>query len=238
MPETVIDIVDVQKSYGEGALRNQVLFDITQQFNSGELTMIVGPSGCGKTTLISIIGGILEPDSGKINVYGKKIHKMTDDEKTDFRKDNIGFIFQHHNLIPTLTVKENVAVPLLIQGRNSTDEIDKRVMNLINKFGIDHRADYYPKEISGGEQQRVAVARALVTRPRLVICDEPTASLDSKAGKAVVQMLKDIAIEENKCVIVVSHDTRIFKFADRIIRLDDGRIKSDKHLARRNIDEY
>lgn len=226
MAEKAVQITDIQKSFGTDGVVTQVLFDITQDFNYGELSMVVGPSGCGKTTLISIIGGILNANSGEINVFGERIDKMDDKAKTNFRKDNIGFIFQQFNLIPTLTVSENVSIPLLI-SELPKDEIDKRTGEILDKVRLGHRKDAFPKHLSGGEQQRVAIARSLIQNPKLVICDEPTASLDSKTGHAVLEMIKNITLQDNKAVIVVTHDTRIFEFADRMITLDDGRIVSD-----------
>lgn len=234
MKKTAIKLTDIQKSFGVGSIRTQVLFDINQDFKTGELTMIVGPSGCGKTTMISIIGGILEPDSGSIEVFGDRIDQMSDNTKTEFRKNNIGFIFQQHNLIPTLTIKENISIPMLINKLPAV-EVENRVMNLLKIVNLETHADYFPRNLSGGQQQRVAIARSLVMNPRLVICDEPTASLDGQTGRNIVGMLKDIALQEDKAVIVVTHDSRIFKYSDRMIKLEDGRIKSDKEIVRRNI---
>ncbi|MEW5822269.1 MAG: ABC transporter ATP-binding protein [Cyanobacteriota bacterium] len=234
MSEVAVHLVDVQKSFGEGEIRTQVLFDITQDICTGELTLLVGPSGCGKTTLISIIGGILEADCGEINVFGSKVNLMSDDLKTEFRKNNIGYIFQQHNLIPTLTVLENVSIPLIIQGY-STEEAERLSLEMLETVEIISHAYYYPRDLSGGQQQRVAIARSLITKPRLVICDEPTASLDGKSGRRIVGMLKDIALQQDKCVIVVTHDTRIFKFGDRMIKIEDGRIITDKPIIRRDI---
>lgn len=187
MTEKAVQIMSIQKSFGADGVVTQVLFDISQDFNYGELTMVVGPSGCGKTTMISIIGGILSADSGEVNVFGNRIDKMNDKAKTEFRKKNIGFIFQQFNLIPTLNIKENVSIPLLINDLPKK-KIDIRIEEILDKVGLAHRQTAYPKHLSGGEQQRVAIARSLVENPALVICDEPTASLDSKTGMIVLQM--------------------------------------------------
>lgn len=234
MKKTAVKLTDIQKSFGVGDIRTQVLFDINQDFKTGELSLIVGPSGCGKTTMISVIGGILEPDSGSIEVFDEKIDLMTDNDKTEFRKNNIGFIFQQHNLIPTLTIKENISIPMLI-NRRPEKEVEKRVMDLLEIVDLKSHANYYPRNISGGQQQRVAIARSLVMDPKLVICDEPTASLDGQTGRKIVGMLKEVALQNDRAVIVVTHDSRIFKYGDRMIKLEDGRIKSDKEIIRRNI---
>lgn len=227
--ELAIKLNDIQKSFGEDQVITQVLFDINLEVYSKDLSMIVGPSGCGKTTLINLIGGILNPDKGSINVFGEEITKLGDDQKTIFRRNNIGFIFQQFNLIPTLNVLENITVPLLI-NKYSFAKSSELALDIIEKVELSKRVNYFPRQLSGGEQQRVAIARALITNPRLIICDEPTASLDSKTGKAIVEILKQTAINDNKVVIVVTHDTRIFKYADRIIKMDDGRIKSAKRV--------
>ncbi|MGD9580631.1 MAG: ABC transporter ATP-binding protein [Vampirovibrionia bacterium] len=234
MTNIAVELTDVSKSFGVKNLAVHALIDVSQQFNLGELSMVVGPSGCGKTTMISIIGGILHADKGTVNVFGEAIHKMTDDQNTEFRKNNIGYIFQQHNLIPTLTVKENVSIPLLVR-KISRKQAEDRAMEVLDKVGLIHRADFYPRSISGGEHQRVAIARSLVNDPRLVICDEPTASLDSERGRQIVSLMREVAVQEDKCVIVVTHDSRIFKFADRMIKLEDGKIISDKYVKRRDI---
>lgn len=234
MADIAVELNGICKTFGEKGVEVKALVDISQQFNTGELSMVVGPSGCGKTTLISIIGGILRADCGSVNVFGKFINEMTDDENTDFRKNNIGYIFQQHNLIPTLTVKENVSIPLLVR-RISRKQAEKRAMEVLDIVGMSGRAEFYPRSISGGEHQRVAIARSIVNDPRLVICDEPTASLDGERGRQVVQLMKEVALQEDKCVIVVTHDSRIFKFADRMIKLEDGRIISDKPVKRRDV---
>lgn len=226
-----IKLDNVQKSFGEGHARTQVLFDISLELESGQFSMIIGPSGCGKTTLINIIGGILEADSGSISVFNKQIDAISDDKKTEFRKTKIGFIFQQYNLIPTITARENIAIPLLI-NKYPMDKVEKIVEEMVEKVGIKSRAGSYPRDLSGGEQQRVAIARSLIMDPDLVICDEPTSSLDGKTGTMVVALLKNIALQPHKSVIVVTHDTRIFKYADRIIKMEDGRIKSSKLVKR------
>ena len=186
--------------------------------------MIVGPSGCGKTTLLSVICGTLGFDSGNISVFGHDLRRMRDTEITGFRGKNVGFIFQQFNLIPTWTALENVSVPVLL-NRGSRKEAEERAAHLLREVGLESRTRSYPTQLSGGQQQRVAIARALIHEPRLVICDEPTASLDAASGRKVLELLKESACRPDRCVIVVTHDSRIFHFADRIAEMEDGVVK-------------
>jgi putative ABC transport system ATP-binding protein len=213
----------VNKTYGTGDLKTKVLFDINLDLPSGELVMISGPSGCGKTTLISIVAGILQHDSGEINLFNTPIHQLSNAQKTEFRKQNVGFIFQQFNLLPTLTAQENVATPLLIQKMNRQQAF-QRAANTLEQVGLGNRLDAYARELSGGQQQRVAIARALVLQPRLIVCDEPTASLDAKTGQTVLELLRAVAKQTGRCVLVVTHDNRIFHYADRMVEMEDGRI--------------
>ncbi len=185
--------------------------------------MLVGPSGCGKTTLLSAIAGTLRVDSGSIDVFGNSLEKMSGGALTRFRSQNIGFIFQQFNLIPTLTVAENVGIPLLIQGVSSGNAL-KRSRAILEKVGLGDRWKERPNKLSGGQQQRVAIARALVHEPPLVICDEPTAALDAQNGEIVLDLFRQVARSAERAVIIVTHDNRIFSYADRIARMDDGEI--------------
>lgn len=185
--------------------------------------MLVGPSGCGKTTLLSAIAGTLKVESGAIHVFGSPLEKMSNSALTDFRAKNIGFIFQQFNLIPTLSVAENVGVPLLIQGYSNRVAI-KRAREILEKVGLGDRWKERPNKLSGGQQQRVAIARALVHEPPLVICDEPTAALDARNGEIVLDLFREVARSANRAVIIVTHDNRILSYADRIARMDDGEI--------------
>jgi len=185
--------------------------------------MLVGPSGCGKTTLLSAIAGTLKVESGTINVFGSPLEKMSSGALTRFRAENIGFIFQQFNLIPTLSVAENVSVPLLIQGLSSRVAI-KRAREILEKVGLGDRWKERPNKLSGGQQQRVAIARALIHEPALVICDEPTAALDAHNGEIVLDLFREVARSANRAVIIVTHDNRILSYADRIARMDDGEI--------------
>lgn len=213
----------VSKTYGTGASQIEALKDIYLTAFENELLMIVGPSGCGKTTLLSVLAGTLRFEEGEVVVLGQKLDGLTDDELTRFRRENIGFIFQQYHLIKTLTALENVIIPLLLNQISwSNGEID--VLDVLEKVGLGGRESSLPSELSGGQQQRLAIARAIVHKPKLVICDEPTSALDAATGIAVLEILKKIAKMPGRTVIVVTHDSRIFKFADRIYQMDDGRI--------------
>ena len=187
------------------------------------LMMLAGPSGCGKTTLISIVAGILDQDSGTCKVYGHELSTMTKDEICSFRAKNIGFVFQAFNLMPTLTAAENVAVPLIISGMNRRDAVEHGKI-LLGHMGLENRVMALPAALSGGQQQRVAIARAMIHDPKLIVCDEPTSALDGETGHKIMTLMKNIALDQNRALIVVTHDSRIFRFADRIAKMEDGRI--------------
>jgi putative ABC transport system ATP-binding protein len=217
------DVRALEKSFGDGPNRIHVLKQVSLQAHTGEIMMLVGPSGCGKTTLLSAIAGTLKVESGTIHVFGSPLEKMSNSALTDFRAKNIGFIFQQFNLIPTLSVAENVGVPLLIQGYSNRVAI-KRAREILEKVGLGDRWKERPNKLSGGQQQRVAIARALVHEPPLVICDEPTAALDARNGEIVLDLFREVARSANRAVIIVTHDNRILSYADRIARMDDGEI--------------
>ena len=219
----MVDVRAVEKSFGEGSGRLHVLKQVNLQARTGEITMLVGPSGCGKTTLLSAIAGTLRVESGEINVLGNSLEKMSGHALTRFRAKSIGFIFQQFNLIPTLTVAENVGIPLLIQGVSSGKALT-RSREILEKVGLGPRWKERPNKLSGGEQQRVAIARALVHEPPLVICDEPTAALDAQNGEIVLDLFRQVARSPDRAVIIVTHDNRIFSYADRIARMNDGEI--------------
>ncbi len=213
----------VTKTYGSGPSRVPALRGVDLDVPMGELVMLVGPSGCGKTTLISVVAGILDHDEGDSLVFGNDLRAMSQSQKTTFRGTNIGFVFQAYNLIPSLTTMENVAVPLLILG-NSRKAALKRSKDVLAGVGLGDKLSALPATLSGGQQQRVAIARALVHNPRLIVCDEPTSALDADTGRMVMEVLRQTALSENRALIIVTHDNRIFNFADRIARMDDGRI--------------
>lgn len=211
------------KEFGSGETRVRVLHGIDVDIMTGSITFIVGPSGCGKTTLISVLAGILSAEAGEVEVFGTRLSDLSRLELARFRASTIGFIFQQFNLLPALTAAENASVPLLIKGA-SEREADRKARELLAVVGLEEHADKLPSELSGGQQQRVAIARALVHQPQLVISDEPTASLDAQSGQNAMRLLREHALSPDRAVIVVTHDTRIFKYADRLIRMSDGRI--------------
>ncbi|MCA3254908.1 MAG: ABC transporter ATP-binding protein, partial [Alphaproteobacteria bacterium] len=202
---------------GDGIVR--VLHGVDAELRSGELTYLVGESGSGKTTLISVIAGILRPTAGRVTVLGEDIYSLGDNALVAFRLRSIGFIFQQYNLLPTLTAAENASVPLVAAGVARAEAID-RARALLDKLGMASQADKLPRQMSGGQQQRVAIARALVHEPRLVVCDEPTAALDARSGRRVMDLLREVALAQDRTVIVVTHDNRIFDLADRILAME------------------
>ena len=189
-----------------------------------KVTAFIGPSGCGKTTLLSVIAGPLTPQTGTVEVFGQRLDGLSQEELTTFRRKHLGFVFQSFNLIPTLTVLENVMVPLLIQGTGQAVAVAK-ARAMLEKVGLKGREEGRPNALSGGQQQRVAIARALVHEPSLLICDEPTSALDKDTGAQIMQMVRDLSRSPDRCVVVVTHDHRIFRFADRIAEMEDGRIR-------------
>ena len=221
--ETAVHCRSVTKTYGSGSAAVTALRGIDLDVRAGELLMLVGPSGCGKTTLISVIAGILDRDGGECDVFGHDFSAMSAREKTRYRGETIGFVFQAFNLLPTLTAAENVSIPLLINGAARGVAIQKAKEMLAN-VGLGDKVNSLPAQLSGGQQQRVAIARALVHDPKLIVCDEPTSSLDHETGQKVMELLKDIALKNDRSLIIVTHDARIFGFADRIAKMDDGRI--------------
>jgi putative ABC transport system ATP-binding protein len=214
----------VTKTYGVGADKVPALRGIDLEVAPGELLMLVGPSGCGKTTLISVIAGILDHDQGEVRVFGEDLKSARQHARTRFRGRNVGFVFQAFNLLPALSALENVAVPLLILGEPRKRAFE-RAQATLEKVGLADRGRSLPAELSGGQQQRVAIARSFVHEPRLIVCDEPTSSLDHETGHKVMEVLRSVALAQDRALVVVTHDARIFEFADRIARMDDGRIQ-------------
>lgn len=211
------------KSFGEGEAKTLALRSVDLEANFGEMVYIVGPSGSGKTTLLSVLSGILRPDAGDVTVEGVNIWSLTADQLADFRLNKIGFVFQDYHLFPRLTTAENVAIPLILK-RKDWDESVKQAVRYLDVVGLRTRADLPPVKLSGGEQQRVAIARAIASDPDILIMDEPTASLDGDTGHAVVGFVHKNLLNENRCILVVTHDNRIFEFASRILKMEDGRI--------------
>jgi len=213
----------VTKTYGAGDASVMALRGVDLDVRRGELLMVVGPSGCGKTTLISVIAAMLDQDSGECEVLGRDLKHLDRSERTRFRGESIGYVFQMFNLLPALSAVENVSLPLLINGA-SRRNAEHRAEEVLETVGLGTRRDALPAQLSGGQQQRVAIARALVHDPRLIVCDEPTSNLDHLAGQNMMELLRDVAKSPDRALIVVTHDPRIFEFADRIARMDDGKI--------------
>lgn len=224
-PQTALAVRcnDVVKTYGSGNATVTALRGVDLDVNTNELMMLVGPSGCGKTTLISVIAGILDQDSGQCDVFGHDFKHMGQRDKTRYRGQTIGFVFQAFNLLPTLTAAENASIPLLINGMKRKDAVE-RAQAMLTRVGLGDRGHSLPAQLSGGQQQRVAIARALVHGPKLIVCDEPTSALDATTGHKVMELLREVALGEDRALIIVTHDARIFEFADRIAQMNDGHI--------------
>lgn len=212
---------NISKSFGEGEQKVWPLRDINLTATERELIMLMGPSGSGKTTLLSIIAGMLEQTDGQCLVLGKDINNLPVSQRTEFRGNYIGFLFQHFTLVPTLTAIENAALPLLIGGM-PRDEAFSQAEHFLTEFDLDKQRYRIPEKLSGGEQQRVALARACITRPKILLCDEPTSFLDRKRGQQIMELLTSIKNESKCTLLVVSHDPRIMPFADRILEIEDG----------------
>lgn len=213
----------VVKVYQTASTKVVALRGVDLDIRLGELMMLVGPSGCGKTTLISVIAGILNRDEGDCSVFGNDLDRLPSRDRTRFRGRNVGFVFQQFNLLPSLTAVQNVAVPLLINGLGERESV-KRAREMLDRVGLGDRVGSFPRELSGGQQQRVAIARAMVHQPRLIVCDEPTSALDHDTGHSIMRMLKGVALDKDRALVIVTHDARIFPFADRIAKMDDGHI--------------
>jgi putative ABC transport system ATP-binding protein len=211
------------KNYGSGNSLVQALRGVDLDVYPGELTLLVGPSGCGKTTLLSVVAGILDPTQGKVEVLGTDLTRLSQWRKVRFRRENIGFVFQQYNLLPALTAAENVTIPLILAGWTRRKALGVSI-ELLKRMGMGDRVNAFPTKLSGGQQQRVAIARALVHHPRLLVCDEPTSALDAKTGHTIMEILRSVAVEGERAVIIVTHDVRVLEFGDRIARMEDGHI--------------
>lgn len=218
-----IDATGVTKAYGKGENRVVALAGADLRVPYGELVMLVGPSGCGKTTLISILAGLLTRDGGSCSVLGVDPQALSNGRRTEWRGRNVGFVFQQFNLVPTVTAQENVAIPLLIQGVPRAQAM-ARSLDMLRKVGLGGRERSLPLQMSGGQQQRVAIARALAPNPRLLVCDEPTSALDGATGQSVMELVASVARDDGHAVVVITHDERIYRFASRIVHMDDGRV--------------
>lgn len=225
MANLAIKATNLAKWFGEGDAKTIAVKDVSFEAYLGEMLYIVGPSGSGKTTLLSMISGILRPNAGEVLLEGKNIWAMTNDEIAEFRLNRIGFVFQDYHLFPRLTTVENVAIPLILKKQN-WDKSLEIAMHYLEIVGLKERAHLQPVKLSGGEQQRVAIARAIASSPDILIFDEPTASLDGDTGRKIVEFAKENILNENRCIIIVTHDSRIYEYADRILKMEDGMITS------------
>ncbi len=224
MSDIVIQTRDLCHSYGEGALRSKILHGLSFHVNAGEVTLLVGPSGSGKSTLLTLIGALRSVEEGSLQVLGEELMGASEHSRMHIRR-RIGFIFQSHNLVSSLTVLQNVQLLLQLKEPNQAKRIQKAT-ELLDAVGLAHRLHHYPDELSGGQRQRVAIARALAPEPELVLADEPTASLDSKSGQDVVELLGNLCRNRGSAVLLVTHDLRLLKDADRIWKIEDGRVAS------------
>lgn len=227
---TAVICKNITKSFPAGDDIITVIRGVNLEVKKGEFFMLVGPSGCGKTTLISIIAGILHYDGGMCDILGHNYANMRGSQILDFRAKNIGFIFQSFHLLPTLTVAENVSIPLIINKVDRAEAM-QRANNMLTEVGLAGRGDAMPSHLSGGQQQRVAIARALVHEPKILVCDEPTSALDHDTGMKIMDVMKHMQQKLGTTLIVVSHDNRIFGYADRIAHMDDGTIT---HIETKN----
>ncbi|MBM4006347.1 MAG: ABC transporter ATP-binding protein [Planctomycetes bacterium] len=219
--EGAIDTRGMVKTYGTGDSAVRALRGVDLSARFGEMVALVGPSGCGKTTFISILAGLLSRDGGSLRLAGVDPDTLDNRERTLWRRENVGFIFQQFNLVPQISVVENVAIPLLLRGMRRTEAIE-RSMALLERVGLKGRERNRPTALSGGQQQRVAIARSLVHGPRILVCDEPTSALDGATGQRVMELVREQGCRPDRLVVLVTHDERIFHFADRIVHMDDG----------------
>ncbi len=213
---------DLTKWFGEGEARMTAVNSVGLVANFGEMLFIVGPSGSGKTTLLSMLSGILRPNAGQVTVKGADIWTLNNDQLADFRLNTIGFVFQDYHLFPRLTTAENVAIPLILKQRNWNESIAE-ARKYLAIVGLKGRGEIVPVKLSGGEQQRVAIARAIISRPEILIFDEPTASLDGDTGRMIIAFVKEQILNKDRCILIVTHDSRINEYADRILHMEDGR---------------
>ncbi len=234
MPTPAIRAIGLTKWFGEGEARTVAVQDVTFDAYFGEMLYIVGPSGSGKTTMLSMVSGILRPNSGKVEIEGSDIWSLSTDKLAEFRLAKLGFVFQDYHLFPRLTTVENVAIPLILQ-RHNWDEAIAEALKDLKIVGLEGRAQLPPVKLSGGEQQRVAIARAIVSRPDILIFDEPTASLDGDTGRSILKFVRDELLTDKRCIIIITHDSRIFEFANRIMNMEDGKLTSiqaaGEHIA-------
>jgi putative ABC transport system ATP-binding protein len=230
MPNVAIKATGLTKWFGEGEAKTTALRNVNLEAEFGEMVYIVGPSGSGKTTLLSVLSGILKPNTGSVSVEGVDIWSLDADQLADFRLNKIGFVFQDYHLFPRLNTAENVAIPLILRKKD-WDESIHEAAKYLDIVGLKGRADLPPVKLSGGEQQRVAIARAMAGQPDILIMDEPTASLDGDTGQAILKFVHENILNKNRCIVVVTHDSRIYEYASRILTMEDGRLTGTKNIA-------
>lgn len=223
MPQPVVSIQNLNYYFGKGSLRKQILFDLSLEIQSGEIVLMTGPSGSGKTTLLTLMGGLRSPQQGSLKVLGRELAGASKNQLVEVRR-NIGYIFQAHNLLKCLTARQNVQMSLQLHPQYSKGEAVAKAAAMLESVGLGDRVNYYPESLSGGQKQRVAIARALVSHPKLVLADEPTAALDSKSGRDVVELMQRLAKEQGCTILMVTHDNRILDIADRIVHMEDGHL--------------
>jgi putative ABC transport system ATP-binding protein len=223
MAKIAIQATGLNKWFGEGDAKTHAVKDVDFEANLGEILYVVGPSGSGKTTMLSMISGILRPNSGTVKIEGTDIWGLGNDALAEFRLHKIGFVFQDFHLFPRLTTAENVAIPLILQKRDWNEALKEAAVDL-EIVGLRDKTQLQPVKLSGGEQQRVAIARAIVSRPDLLILDEPTASLDGDTGRNIVKFVREHILTDQRCIVIVTHDSRIYEFADRIVKMEDGKM--------------
>jgi putative ABC transport system ATP-binding protein len=215
--------VGLNKWFGEGEARTHAVRDVNFEAYFGEVLYVVGPSGSGKTTMLSMISGILRPNSGTVKIEDTDVWSLSDDALAEFRLHKIGFVFQDFHLFPRLTTAENVAIPLILQKKDWDEALKEAAVDL-EIVGLKDKTQLPPVKLSGGEQQRVAIARAIVSRPDILILDEPTASLDGDTGRNIVRFVREHILSDKRCIVIVTHDSRIYEFADRIVKMEDGKM--------------
>ncbi len=228
--ERVISIQNLNHYFGSGSLQKQVLFDINLEIDPGEIVLMTGPSGSGKTTLLTLLGGLRSAQEGSLKVFGEELCGASKSQLVQIRRD-IGYIFQAHNLLKCLTAQQNVQMSLDLHDEIPPQEVKARARAILEAVGLGNRVDYYPENLSGGQKQRVAIARALASHPKLVLADEPTAALDSKSGRDVVELMQKLAKEQGSTILLVTHDNRILDIADRIVHMEDGRLAKDDAIS-------
>ena len=228
--EPVILIENLNHYFGEGQLKKQILFNINLTIKQGEILIMKGPSGSGKTTLLTLMGGLRSPQIGSLKVFGQELVRARKKQIVKIRR-NIGYIFQAHNLLKSLTAKQNVQMSIQLHNNISTQEAKRKSIDILEEVGLENHVDDYPEKLSGGQKQRVAIARALVSHPKMVLADEPTAALDSKSGRDVVELMQKLAREQGCTILIVTHDNRILDVADRIIHMEDGHLSESSPIS-------